>query len=149
MSDSTHHLGLELGEVVVDRDHVDALTGQGVEVRRERGDEGLALTGLHLGDVAEVERGGTHDLHVERTHPGDPLGGLADRGERFRHQVVEVLTVGEPPLELVGHAAELVVAHGDKVVLDRVHGLGHGLELAEDLPLADAEELVKNGRHER
>ena len=34
--DSTHPLGVEAGEVVVDGDEVDALTGEPVEVHRQR-----------------------------------------------------------------------------------------------------------------
>ena len=51
-----HPLGVALGQVVVDRDDVHAFTGQGVEVGGQRPDQGLALTGAHLGDVAQVQR---------------------------------------------------------------------------------------------
>ena len=146
--DAAHLLGLELGEVVVDRDDVHALAGERVEVGREHRDEGLALTGLHLGDVAEVERGGTHDLDVEGAHAEHALARLADGGERLRHEVVEGLAGGEALAELGGHPAELVVAHLDEVVLDGVDGLDDGFELSQDLALADAEQLVDDGRHE-
>ena len=89
-----HPLGVVLREVVVDGDDVDAPAGQRVEVRRERRDQGLALTGLHLGDVAEVQRRATHDLDVEVPLAEHPLGRLADRRERLRHQRVEALPVG-------------------------------------------------------
>ena len=64
--DPAHPLGVALGEVVVGRDDVDALAGQRVEVRRQHAGEGLALTGPHLGDVAQVQRRAAHDLDVER-----------------------------------------------------------------------------------
>ena len=51
-----HPLGVAGGQVVVDRDHVDALAGQRVQVHRQGRDEGLALAGLHLGDPPEVQR---------------------------------------------------------------------------------------------
>ncbi len=70
--DAAHHLRLVLREVVVDGDDVDALARQGVEVRRQHRDQGLALTGLHLGDVAEVERRGPHDLDVEGAQAEHP-----------------------------------------------------------------------------
>ena len=146
--DAAHHLGLVLGQVVVDRDDVHALAGQRVEVRRQGGDQGLALTGLHLGDVAEVQRCGAHDLDVEVALPEHALGRLANGGERLGHQVVEGLAVLQALLELRGHPLELVVGHRDEVVLDGVDGLRDGLELAQDLALADAEDLVKNGRHD-
>ena len=102
---AAHPLGVVLGQVVVDGDDVHALARQRVEVRRQGRDQRLALTGLHLGDVAEVQRRAAHDLDVEVALAEHPLGGLADGRERLGHQVVEGLAVGEPLLELVGHAA--------------------------------------------
>ena len=72
--DAAHHLGLVLGQVVVDGDDVDAVAGERVEVRRQHGDQGLALTGLHLGDVAHVQRGAAHDLDVEGAQARGPGG---------------------------------------------------------------------------
>ena len=67
-----HPLGVALGQVVVDGDHVDALAGQGVEVDRQGGHEGLTLTGGHLGNLAAVQHGAADDLHVVVHHvPGD------------------------------------------------------------------------------
>ena len=67
--------------------------GDRVEVGGGGGDEGLALTGLHLGDVAEVQGGATHELHVEVPQAEGALGRLADGGERLGQQVVERLAV--------------------------------------------------------
>ena len=106
---AAHQLGLVLGEVVVDRDDVDALALERVEVGRQGRDEGLALTGLHLGDVAEVQGGATHELHVEVPLAEGALGRLADRGERLGQEVVEGLAVGEPLAEDVGLGAQLGV----------------------------------------
>ena len=62
---AAHQLGLVLGQVVVDRDDVHALAGERVEVAGGGRDQGLALAGLHLGDVAQVQGGAAHDLDVE------------------------------------------------------------------------------------
>src|SRR4051812_10720026 len=86
--DPAHVLGVALGQVVVDRDDVHALAGQRVEVGRERRDKGLALTGLHLGDVAEVQRGTAHELDVEVPLTQGPLRRLADGGEGLGQQIV-------------------------------------------------------------
>jgi hypothetical protein len=48
---------------------VDTCAGQGVQVERERGHERLALTGLHLGDVALVQDDAAHHLDVEQSLP--------------------------------------------------------------------------------
>ena len=145
---AAHPLRVVLREVVVDRDDVDATPGERVQVRREGGHQGLALTGLHLGDVAEVQRRSTHQLDVEVPLAEHPLGRLADGRERLRHQRVEALPLGEPLLELVGLCAQLLVGHRDEVVLDGVDGLRDAVELAQDLALADAEDLVDE-RHAR
>jgi hypothetical protein len=79
--DPAHPLGVVLGEVVVDGDDVHAVAGDRVQVRRQRRHQGLALTGAHLGDVAQVQRGAAHDLHVEVTLAEDPLRRLAHGGE--------------------------------------------------------------------
>ena len=52
--DAAHPLRVALGQVVVDGDHVDALVGDRIEIRRQSAGQRLALAGLHLGDVAEV-----------------------------------------------------------------------------------------------
>ena len=93
---AAHQVGVALGQVVVDGDDVHALAGQRVEVGRAGGDEGLALAGAHLGDVAQVQRRAAHDLHVVVPLAQRALGGLADRGERLGQDVVEGLAVGEP-----------------------------------------------------
>ncbi len=87
--DLAHPLGVALGEVVVDGDDVDAAAGEGVEVAGQRGDEGLAFAGLHLGDLALVEDDAADQLDVEVAHADDAAAGFADDGEGFGQEVVE------------------------------------------------------------
>ena len=47
-----HPLRVATGQVVVDRDDVDALALERVQIGGQRGDERLAFAGLHLGDAA-------------------------------------------------------------------------------------------------
>ena len=96
-------VGVALGEVVVDGDDVDALALQGVEVRRQGGDQGLALAGLHLGDAAVVDRRAADELDVVVPLLDRPLGRLADQGERLDEQAVE--RVALPGLELQGRGS--------------------------------------------
>ena len=70
-----------------------AAPGQGVEVDRHGGDQGLAFAGLHLGDGALVQDDGAHDLHVEGAHARGPPGRLARDGEGLGHEVVEGLAL--------------------------------------------------------
>ena len=105
--DRLRPLRVALGEVVVDRDQVDALAGQRVQVERLDGDEGLALAGLHLGDVALVEDDAAHLLDVEEADAHRALERLADGGEGLEDELVDRLAVLDPLLELDGLAGEL------------------------------------------
>ena len=100
--DAAHPLGVERRQVLVDGDHVHAPAGDTVEVGGQRGDEGLALAGLHLGDPAEVEGGAAHELDIEVALSDDPDRGLAADGEGLEQQVVEILAPFEPRAELSG-----------------------------------------------
>ena len=91
---AAHPLAVALGQVVVDGDDVHAVAGQRVEVGGQHTGQGLALTGLHLGDVAEVQRRATHHLDVERALIEHPPGGLPGDGECLGQEVVEGLAVG-------------------------------------------------------
>ena len=97
---AAHQLRLVRGEEVVDRDDVDAAGRDRVQVGGHRRDEGLALAGLHLRDVAEVESGAAHDLHVEGPQTDGARGRLTDGGERLGQEVVERLPRGVPLAQL-------------------------------------------------
>ena len=142
-----HPLGLVLGQVVVDGDDVDAAAGQRVQVGGQHGGQGLALAGLHLGDVAQVQRGAAHELDVEVPLAEHPAGGLADGGESLGQQLVQGLAVGVPLPELVGHRPQLGVGQCLEVVLDRVDLGDDRLELAQRLALASAKDVVDDGWH--
>ena len=94
--DLAHPLGVAAGEVVVDRDDVDAFAFEGVQIGGQRGDERLAFAGLHLGDLALVQHGAADELHVEVPHVQHAAAGLAHDGERLGQQVVERFALGEP-----------------------------------------------------
>ena len=140
--DAAHQIRLVLGQVVVDGDHVDALAGQGAQVRGHRGDQGLALAGLHLGDPALVERDAAHDLHVEGAQAQDAPRRLADGGEGLDQDVVEGLPVGEAVLELLGLGLQLFVRELFEVLGQGVDLGREAVELLERSPFAGAKDLV-------
>jgi hypothetical protein len=55
LEDGRHPVPVALGQVVVDRDDVDAPSGQRIQRRGQRRDERLALPGGHLRDLAVVQ----------------------------------------------------------------------------------------------
>ena len=53
--DGAHPGGITARQIVIHRDDVNALAFQGVEVHRQRRDQGFSFAGLHLGDHAIVQ----------------------------------------------------------------------------------------------
>ena len=117
--DRSHPLRVALGQVVVHGDDVDAVRER-VQVGGHRGGEGLALTGLHLGDVALVQGDRTHHLDVEVPLPDRAPRGLADARERLGQDVVEGLAGLEPLAEHGALAGELGVGQIVDLGLERV-----------------------------
>ena len=133
--DLAHPLALVLGQVVVDGDDVDPLARQGVEVGGEGGHQGLALAGLHFRDAPLVEDDAAHQLDAEGPHPQDADGGLPHSGKGLGQDVVQVLAVGEAPLELGGLGGELGVGQGLVFRLQGLDLIRDGVDLPQ-LPLA-------------
>ena len=109
---------------------------QCVEVGRHGRYQRLALTSLHLGDIAHVEGGAAHHLNIEVPLVENPAAGLAYGRESLRQQRLERLTLFVAGSKLVGLAAQLVVVHRDEVILDRIHLFGDVAELLEKFALA-------------
>ena len=141
--DRAHPLGVAAGEVVVDRDEVDALAGQRVEDDGERGGQRLALAGLHLGDVAAVQDHPADELHVEVAHAHRALADLADDGEGLGQQVVERLAVAGLLAQAVHALAQLLVGLELELGLEVPDTRDTPLVLAELLGLADVQRTVK------
>ena len=137
-----HPFGVALGEIVVDGDDMDAAAGQRIEIDRERRDQGLALAGLHLGNLAFVQDHAADQLHVEVALADGALGRLADGGERRHQEVVERLALGELLLEGLGARAKLVVGELDQLRLEFVDGIHPRLILAHAPVVGGAEKLA-------
>ena len=130
--DLAHPLGVATGQIVVDRDDVDALAGERVEVGGEGGHQGLALAGLHLGDPALVEDHAAQELHVEVAHAHGPDGGLPHHGKGLGQQFVQGLALCQSLLEEHRLLPQLLVGHGLVLGLERVdlrHHRPHLLQL--------------------
>ena len=107
--DRAHPVGIAARQVVVDRDHVDALAGERVEDHGGRGGQRLALAGLHLGDRAVVQHHPADHLHVEVAHAHRAAAHLAHERERLAHQVVERLAAARALAQRIGVRPQLVV----------------------------------------
>ena len=147
MEDRAHPLRVAPGEVVVDGDDVDAPAGHRVEDRRERRDEGLALAGPHLRDLALVEDRRAHQLDVEVAHAEGPLHRLAGHREGLGQGLVEgrletrVLLLPAVGLQLAP-ALEIGMV---ELVVGRLVGFGGLEDLGAELREAGADLVVGEG----
>src|SRR5436190_11166904 len=141
--DRPHPVRVALRQVVVDRDQVNAVAGDRIQVQRLRRDERLSFARLHLGDVAFMQDDPTHHLHVEQTNPDRPLERLAHGRIRLEEHLLERLAVLVPLLELGRLGSELLVAQLLEIGLEGRDVLGLGLEALEAPPLAHPQDFFE------
>ena len=77
-----HPLGIASGEVVVERQHMDAAARERLQRGRHHRGQCLAFSGLHFGYGTGIDRQRRHDLHVERTKTERPTGELSNQRKR-------------------------------------------------------------------
>ena len=143
LEDAAVPLGVALGEVVVDGHEVGAAAGERVQVERHARDEGLAFTGLHLGDVALVQDDAAHHLDVEDALVGLAHARLARGREGLEEQILELLAALEPLAELDGLALQLGVGELLELRLERGDVGGLLLQPLHAPSLAEAKGLLE------
>ena len=82
-------LGVAASQIVVDRDNVDALSFQRVQIHRTGRHQRFPFTSFHFGDAPLVEHVTTHDLHIEMAQPQDAVRSLAHNSEGLCHDIVQ------------------------------------------------------------
>ncbi len=100
--DLAHPLGIAAGQVIVHRDDVYALRGQGVQVGGQGRHQRLAFAGAHLGDLAVVQDHAADELDIEMTHAQHPPAHLAHHGEGIGEQVFQGAARLQAPAQLAG-----------------------------------------------
>jgi len=89
-----HPFRVPLGQVVIHRDDMDPLAGDGIEVGRQGSHQGFAFPGAHFGNFAMVQHHAPDQLHIEVAHAQHPLTRFPYHSEGFRQQVVQALALG-------------------------------------------------------
>ena len=142
-----HPLAVALGEVVVDRDDVNALAGQRIQISRQGRHKGLALAGLHLRDTALMQDDTADDLDAVMTHAEHAPRSLAAGRECLGEQLVERLAVLITFLEFIGLCAQFVVAQLLELLLKRLNLIRNGVDLLQLMRGVRAEDLGKEVCH--
>ena len=117
-----HPLRVAAGQVVVDRHQAHILSGERVEVERQRCHQRFALAGLHFGDLALMQHDAADKLHVKRHHvprqrvpahfargAAQPPAGIFHCGKRLAQQIVQRLPLCHALLKSGGLGFELIV----------------------------------------
>ena len=127
-----HPLAVAAREVVVDRNHVDTLSCERIEVDRRRRDERLALARTHLSDAALVEADAADQLHVEMAHAENTPRALAHDRERLGQDLLHRHALCKLLAKFPCIARQLVVREIHHRGLKRVDLL-HNRRIARDL----------------
>ncbi len=101
--------GVTLRQIVVDGHHVDAFTGQRVEVRRQGRGQRFTFTSTHLGDAAIVKHHTAQQLDVEVAHAEHTLTGFANDGKGFRDQVFQHFAFFQARAEFSSFRFQLII----------------------------------------
>jgi len=141
--DLAHPLGIALGQVVVDRDHMDAMAGQGIQIAGEGGNQGFAFAGLHFADLALVQNHAANQLHVKVAHLHGTPARLAHHRESLRQDFVERLLFGG--LALIGVLDSLQTGSNP---LAELNGLCPQLLIGKHLGIRFQRADHRNDRHQ-
>ena len=157
--DRGHPFRISARQVVVDGHQVYALGlqavlalarlahGQRVEHDRKRRRKRLALAGLHLGDLAVVQRHRADHLHVEVAHAHLALACLAHDGEALGQQRVQRLAVARALAQRVHALAQFGLGVVFELGLEGVDQRDALLVLLVLLRLADVQRAIEQGGH--
>ena len=87
--DRPHPGAVAAGQIIIDRHHVNAFAGQGVQIRGKCRHQSFPFTGRHFRDIALVEDHPADKLNVKMPHVQDAFAYLAHHGEGFRQNTIQ------------------------------------------------------------
>ena len=115
-----HPFSVATGQVIVNRDDMDALAGDGIQVGRQGTDQRLAFTGAHFGNLAVMQHHAAHQLHVEMAHAEFALASFANHCKGFRQQVIKRFAIGVALTEFIRLGTQLLIAKSLQRRLKRI-----------------------------
>ena len=89
--DLAHPFAVAGGQVIVDRDDMNAAASQGIQVDRQGRDQGFAFTSLHFGDSTLMQDNAANQLNPIVVVPDYPSRCFTDGRKGIRQNVVKGL----------------------------------------------------------
>ena len=123
--------------------------GQGVQIGRKGGDQRLALTGFHLGNVALVQEHAAHQLRVKGPQTQSPARGLPAIGKCLGQQRIQAFTAFKAGFQLGRLVDQPLIGQSFEFRLKRIDFFDHrrrGLDLT---VVRCAEHLARERAHSK
>ena len=116
-----HPLRVTLGQIIVDRDDMHALSGKSVQVYRKRSHKSLTFTCLHLGYPALMQYDTADYLYSERFHAYAPQSCLTAYGKGLRKQIIQRLAVIKSLPELICLSAQFFIRELRRPIFESIY----------------------------
>ena len=127
--DLAHPSRITRRQIIIHRDNVNTVAGQGIQKHRQRGDESFALARLHFGDLPPMQGHAPHQLDVEMALTQCPLGSLAHQRKRLRHEIVQCFARFQTRSQICGGRWEICICKTCHTVFQIIDYFHHGDEL--------------------
>ena len=105
----SHPFRITVSQIIIDCYNMDTAPGQGVQISRKCGHQGLSFTGLHLGDTSLMQDNPADKLHTVMLHIQNTLCRLPDRGKCLRQKIIQRFSFSQTFFELSGLASQLFI----------------------------------------
>ena len=122
---------------------------QSIGVDGKSRDQRLALTGLHLGDLALMQGRSADDLDVVMALAQFPHGRLSDGGEGLRQKVIQGFAAFQPLAKLLGLGPQTVVVQLPEPRFQLVYVIPDGAQFLQCLIVGITQYFLKNSYHGR
>ena len=97
-----HPLRITVSQVVIDRNDVNALSLQCIQISGKCGHQGFTFTGTHLGDTALMQDHTTDQLHTEGLQAQYTIIRLTHNSKGLRKKVIQCLSCCQSFLKFCG-----------------------------------------------
>ena len=134
-----HPFCIPLGEIIVDRNEVNAVACQCIEIYGQSRHQCLTFACSHFGNSAVMQYHASDQLHIEMTHVQNTFAGLAHDREGFRQKSIEGGAGRDALFELFGLCPQLGIGKWRGFAFQRVDCYDR-LEILFDQPIVTASE---------